>query len=787
MSQTKVLSAFLGNSTHIEQLTQGGLYDLLPIGVYICDAQGLIKSSNIKAWQLWGRMPAHDSEQFCGSFKLYHPGGMSISRDASPSAQCLLSGVEIKNVELVFERPDATFINVRISSAPIKDKQGNLIGVINCFSDVGEDKGSEWQHKRNAYELQEYVDNAAMSLHWVDSNGIIKWANQAELDMLGYLPVEYIGHHISEFHLHRYKIDDILTRLNANETLHQYESELVCKDGSVRNVQITSNVFRYKGEFVHTRCFTVDVTAHKRVFNSLEESEHRYRELINGLPAAVYTCDVDGYIDLYNPAAAELWGREPQTGKDLWCGSWKIFNPDGSPLPFDACPMAISLKESRQVYGHQIVIQRPDGTKRHVLPYPQPMFNAGGDLVGAVNMLVDVTSLKEAEEALRESEQRFKTAANTAPVLIWMSDTDKNRFFFNKCWTEFTGKAEDELFGVGWLECVHPDELEYVSEMLNNSFEGRQEYKMNYRLLRNDNTYRWIQSHGIPRFATDGSFCGYIGTIVDVHEQKLRKDELEKHVYERTRELSIANEKLERSNKELEQFAYVASHDLQEPLRKIKAFGGMLADKHEANLDATGVDLIRRMQNAASRMNVLIEDLLSYSRVSGFGKDKMERVPLAQELKEVLDDLEVEIKSKHADIQIGPLYDVNGYALQIRQLFQNLLGNALKFSKQSGPVVITVSSRLVKGSESGFKVPQSECNSSFQLIEVIDNGIGFDQQYSHRIFQVFQRLHGTGEYSGSGVGLSIVQKVVELHGGGIRAFGESGKGATFQILLPVLE
>ncbi|WP_353718822.1 PAS domain S-box protein [Dyadobacter sp. 676] len=785
MNLAQVTSFALRTQTGNTALDAARLLDLLPVGVCVCDADGLIQSCNEKACQIWGLSRVPVAQRFCGAYKIFDPYGNFLPHDASPVAQCLASRSPVENVDLIFERPDSTASYVRVTAMPVKDDADKLIAVINCFTEVGDLKLTEWHLIKQAHTIEDYIENAAIALHWVDQKGIIKWANQAELDMLGYDRDEYIGHHISEFHLHNHKIEDIMRRLDANETLHQYESELICKDGSIRNVKITSNVFREDGKFVHSRCFTIDVTESQKVYTALQESEHRYRQLIDGLPTAVYTCDSRGYIDMYNRAAVDLWGREPQLNTDLWCGSWKIYTPEGSPLPLDECPMAICLTEAREVYGEQIVIERPDGTRRHVLPYPKPLFDSKGNLTGALNMLVDITRLKMAEQAVRESEERFRTVANTAPVLIWMGNTVKDRFFFNDSWTAYTGKTEAELTGRAWMRYIHPDDLPYLSEVCDRSFADRTEYDIRYRLLRRDGEYRWVHSHGIPRFGPHGDFVGYIGTIVDIHEQKIRKQELKKYVLERTMELSVANEQLEKSNRELEQFAYIASHDLQEPLRKIRTFGRLLAQRYQHKIDPNGLHLIERMESAADRMATLIDDVLGHSRITGSAAK--EPVDVAREVRIVLMDMDTLIKDKQADIRIGELYTVHGYATQIRQLFQNLVGNALKFCKTDRRPVITISSKLVTGGESTFKVREKEVDRLFQLIEVTDNGIGFEQKYSEKIFQIFQRLHGRGQYSGSGIGLSVVAKVAYIHEGYVRALGKPDQGATFQVLLPVYE
>ncbi|RYC71610.1 PAS domain-containing protein [Spirosoma sordidisoli] len=240
---------------------------------------------------------------------------------------------------------------------------------------------------------------------------------------------------------------------------------------------------------------------------------------------------------------------------------------------------------------------------------------------------------------------------------------------------------------------------------------------------------------------------------------------------------------LQRSNRNLEQFAYVASHDLQEPLRKIQAFGDIIQTKYVGVMDAEGVDMIRRMQSAAARMQVLIKDVLAYSRVAT-KREEVEPVELNPLIDDVLIDLETAIADKRAHIQVHPLPTVPGDGLQLRQLFQNLVSNSLKFTRPDQMPEVIITGQMVRGKHAGLPVSVADEGRWFCRIDVSDNGIGFDPRQADRIFQVFQRLHGRSEYQGTGIGLAIVQKVVENHHGYIQADGRPGQGATFSILLP---
>ena len=241
---------------------------------------------------------------------------------------------------------------------------------------------------------------------------------------------------------------------------------------------------------------------------------------------------------------------------------------------------------------------------------------------------------------------------------------------------------------------------------------------------------------------------------------------------------------LERSNRDLEQFAYVASHDLQEPLRKIRAFGDRLEVKCKELLDETAQECVSRMQNAAARMQELIEGLLTLSRVTSHARDFVQ-VDLSEIVQQVVSDLESQIERVHGQVQVGKLPTIQAEPLQIRMLLQNLIANALKFHRPDEPPVVKIEARYV--------LPRDQRQSRKSLAEekcritVEDNGIGFDQQYAERIFGIFQRLHPRDVYEGTGIGLAICRRIVEYHNGQISAHGMPGNGSTFEVLLPVAQ
>ncbi len=242
-------------------------------------------------------------------------------------------------------------------------------------------------------------------------------------------------------------------------------------------------------------------------------------------------------------------------------------------------------------------------------------------------------------------------------------------------------------------------------------------------------------------------------------------------------------EELRRSNESLEDFTSAASHDLKEPIRKVHFFTERLRDKLQGRLSAEEQSLLERVQTAADRMRLLVDDLLEYSHVSR-GSQAMEDVDLNRKLLLIESDLELSLAEKQGRLNVGVLPVVKGYRRQLQQLFHNLLSNALKYNKPGVAPVIGITARLVQGGESGINVRAEDRSRPFHLIAISDNGIGFEPEYAEKIFNIFTRLHGNNEYGGTGVGLAIVKKVVENHQGYIAAESKPGIGSTFSVLLP---
>jgi PAS domain S-box-containing protein len=515
-----------------------------------------------------------------------------------------------------------------------------------------------------------------------------------------------------------------------------------------------------------------------------QQSENQFRVMTETVPGILFIAGPDGGWEYMNRRWADFTGRPVE---DSAGAGWiETVHPDDRPQ--------VSANWSAAVRGRKRWMSRHrfrafDGSYRWFLARANPVPGPDGQVIQWIGVITDIEESVRAEAELRGREERYRFLAETLPALVWSSRADGTPDYHNSRWFEYTGLPRD----VGQdptAEVVHPDDRPRTLERWQRALETGTRYQNEYRLRRADGAYRWFLAQSLPMRGEDGAVARWFGTAVDIDDQKRQTELLEQRVAERTAELLQEVEErrkaeeqvqataaeLARSNEELEKFAYVASHDLQEPLRKIQAFGDRLRARHRDGLGEQGRDYLARILNSAGRMRRLIEDLLALSRVTTKGQP-FAPVDLAAVAQDVLSDLEERIEEVGGSVAVGPLPTVDGDGTQMRQLLQNLIGNALKFRRTEVPPAVAVRSEVIPATDGVADRP-------FYRITVADNGIGFDEKYLDRIFQVFQRLHGRQEYEGTGVGLAICRKIVERHGGTITARSTPGEGATFVVTLP---
>ena len=540
-----------------------------------------------------------------------------------------------------------------------------------------------------------------------------------------------------------------------------------------------------------------DVTEQVLTRQTLEESEARFRSVIEQAPIA--TClfvDRQVRIDVANERMIRLFGKGPSIlGKPLR----DVLEDDA------AGQRALQLVEDVFATGEsyeakaapaELVIDGVADTYYFDFTL-RPLLNAAGEVYAVVEMALDVTQEVLARNKLQESEAYFRRLTDVVPAIIWETNPAGYCTYLNQQWYDTTGQKPSEAEGFGWLNMTHPDDKEEAGQQFVKANNEQVAFYALYRLRQRDGRYRWVIDQSSPRFSTAGAYEGMVGTVIDVHDQTVARQELANSearlrilsaeldllVQERTAQLQASVIDLQRSNENLQRFAYVASHDLQEPLRKIQSFGDLLSSQYGPQL-GEGILHVQRMQKSASRMSMLIRDLLAFSQIST--QQETDRlVPLDDVLASVLSDLDLLIQETGAVVTTDSLPTVRGERSQLSQLFQNLVSNAIKFRRADSTPVLRITSDVVSASELPTPVPPARLAARYNRIAITDNGIGFDEKYLGRIFQVFQRLHGRSDYPGTGIGLAICEKVATNHGGAITASSQVGKGATFTVYLPV--
>lgn len=321
-----------------------------------------------------------------------------------------------------------------------------------------------------------------------------------------------------------------------------------------------------------------------------------------------------------------------------------------------------------------------------------------------------------------------------------------------------------------FLKYIHREDIPQVLQEARESFAHKRPYRLEFSITNGQGIFKRIYAENFIKFNDQGEVLEYCGIIKDVTENYRFKKALEQKI-----------EQLDKSNSNLQEFVYVASHDLQEPLRKISTFTERIDSKYRESLNEEGQSYLKRVLSSADNMQVLLEDLLDFSKLS-FSEKRPEKVNLQNCINGVISDLELKIEESKTIVKCGEVPEIEAYPSQIRQLFSNLINNSIKFRKEHEAPVITIQCASVSHKDYP-QLPLAE-NKTYICITVEDNGIGFDEEFAERIFKIFQRLHGKAEYKGSGIGLAICKKIVDNHHGFIFANSRQNIGSNFTIILP---
>lgn len=478
-------------------------------------------------------------------------------------------------------------------------------------------------------------------------------------------------------------------------------------------------------------------------YQAQRDSEHRFREILDALPAAVYTTDTRGRITQYNKAAVDTAGRVPRLGTDEWCVSWKLHRPNGDPLPHDECPMAVALKEERPVRGAEIVIERPDGSRLHAMPYPTPLYDPSGKLRGAINMIVDVTERKRVEDHLR-------AIVETTPECVKLVARDGTLLEMNSAGLAMVGaQSPDRVVGRSVYDLVAPEHRDAFRAFNEGVCDGRRG-TLEFDVIDLAGVRHHMETHAVPLRTPDGA------TV----QLALARDVTERRRAERL---------LREADRRKDEFIATLSHELRNPLAPLRSALNVLRLQGRGADDGT-----RRvheiMDRQLSHLVRLVDDLLEVSRITtGAIELKRERMDLSGLLRSAVEASAPVIREAGHELTLQlpeqPL-EIDGDRVRLTQVFSNLLNNAARFTDKGGR--ITLSAAVANGRAQ---------------VSVSDSGRGFDPASAGQLFDMFAKGRNS---TGLGIGLALARRLARLHDGDIEARSDGeGRGAEFIVSLPL--
>ncbi len=511
-----------------------------------------------------------------------------------------------------------------------------------------------------------------------------------------------------------------------------------------------------------------DVSERKESDEKLLQERTMLRTLIDNLPDYIYVKDTASRHIINNKAMVKLVGAANEA-ETLGKSSIDFFGPVIASPYLKEDQMIISSGQS--IIDLEETTITPSGDLKYLLTTKVPLKDHGGNIIGLVGISHDITSQKKIELDLRNSKYLLEKAQEVGHIGHWIleiNDTEKLRWSSETCGifgllpNEFDERLET------LYHFIHPDDLEKVKSSLTSALEDRHTYSVDHRIVLRDGATKWVHEQGEPTTSENGSAILLIGIVQDITERKKAEAEILKLNTELEERVEIRTQQLQAANKEMEAFTYSVSHDLRAPLRIIDGFSQILSEDYSTRLDEEGKKTIGIIKKNAKRMGQLIDDLLDFSRL-GRAELKISAVNMNTLVQEVLEELNASRISLQAHIHVEQLNQANGDISLLKQVWSNLIANAIKYSsKKTDPQI-----------EIGMKT-----EGTMITYFVKDNGAGFDMKYYHKLFGVFQRLHNQEEFPGTGVGLALVQRIISRHGGMVWAEAKPGEGASFYFTLP---
>ncbi|WP_202110807.1 PAS domain S-box protein [Flavobacterium hydrocarbonoxydans] len=678
---------------------------------------------------------------------------------------------------------------------PLKEENGEISGIIVTVTEVTDKVQSRKITEQNEERLNIIVEASELGTWELNVKSKDFNYSQRYLEIIvGISDYTEIPHEELVKHIHP---EDLHIRVEAFEKAIAtgyiyYESRVIWNDQSVHWVEAKGKVFYDENNQPEKLIGTArDITDLKKHQQELEESEKRFRSLTESIPQLIWETDEKGNALFASGKWLEYTGIFPG-GITEWKAMIHPDDYDENIRIWNHC------LETGDGYRSDVRIKSKEGEYRWHTVIGEPVLNEENKIIKWVGAFTDIQAEKtftqelenqvnlrtkelyKINESLRKSEERYhlmiEEVQDYAILYLNHEGIVEN---WNIGAEKIKGYKAEEIIGK-YFSAFYTEEdrkNNLPQKLLQLARDKGKALQEGWR-IRKDGTLFWASVVITAVHNKKKEVIGFSKVTHDLTEKKKAEDKLKLNALE----LEQKNVELEQMNKDLQSFTYISSHDLQEPLRKIQTFASQIIDREVDNLSEIGIDKFKRIQNAAQRMQALINDLLTYSRASI--QDRVfEKTDLSLIIKDVKEDLKEELEHKNATIEEIDSCEVQIIPFQFRQLIYNLVSNSLKFSKTDVLPVIKIKCNIAKGKD--LPNPMLADEVDYCHISIIDNGIGFDQEYNSKIFEVFQRLHGRERYAGTGIGLAIVKKIVENHNGFITANGEANKGATFNIFIPI--
>jgi PAS domain S-box-containing protein len=613
--------------------------------------------------------------------------------------------------------------------------------------------------RRDNEALVQFIESASIALHWVGPDGLIQWANQTELDLLGYTREEFIGRPVAQFHADPEVAEDILRRLGQRERIRDYPARLKTKTGALKEVLIDSNA-RWEGDrLLHTEYVTRDITAQK----AAQDASSFLASIVESSDDAIIAKDLDGRITSWNQGAERLFG---------YTAAEVVGKPISLLIPFERLneePGILGrLRKGERIDHYETVRRRKDGTLVEISLTVSPVRGNDGRIIGASKIARNISERKQAEEALRAGDDRFRTIADNIAQLAWTANQLGEGTWYNRRWYDYTGTTFEQMMGRGWETVQHPDHSQRVAAKLKATLERGEEWEDTFPLRRHDGEYRWFLSRAVPIRDETGNIRCWFGTNTDITELREAREELSKSHDTLEQRVKERTASLEQAIAQMEEFSYSVSHDLRGPVRAMAGYAQAVIEDYGERLDSRGRDYLDRIVRGSARMQRLIHDVLTYSRLARCDI-QLQAVSLQRLLPDIIQQYP-EMQPPHAEIIIRePLQAVMAHEPSLTQAISNLLSNGVKF--------------VALGTGPKLQV-WTEARQDKVRLWVEDNGIGIKPEHQRRLFGMFERVHAEKTYDGTGIGLAIVRKAIERMGGAVGLESDGITGSSFWIELP---